>query len=186
MKLIKVTLSLLVIFPLLFVIACNSSVSGANVELGTVTDFRTYREQPLAKNQPAPDFQFQMPNGDTMLLSDLKGKTVLLNFWAVSCPYCILEMPYLEAAYDALSADSFVFLGINVGESMKTVTNFLKDKDISFPIILDPDYFASILYNAQYLPVTYLIDKTGNIYTIKIGAFTNGQQVITALQSLPQ
>lgn len=171
---------------MLFFIACNSSVSGANVELGTVTDFRSNREQPLAKNQPAPDFQFQMPNGDIMFLSDLKGKTVLLNFWAVSCPYCVLEMPYLEEAYNVLSEEGVVFLGINVGESEKTVTNFLENRDISFPIILDPDYFASILYNSQYLPITYLIDKTGNIHTVKIGAFSNGQQVITSLRALPQ
>jgi len=45
-----------------------------------------------------------------MFLSDLKGKTVLLNFWAVSCPYCVLEVPYLEEAYDALSEEGVVFL----------------------------------------------------------------------------
>jgi peroxiredoxin len=169
-----------------FAVSCSSTASGDKVELGTVTDYRSYREQPLTKNGPAPDFQFQMPDGETMFLSDLQGKVVLLNFWAVSCPYCVLEMPYLQQAYDLLSSQGVVILGVNTGESEKTVAKFVSGKSLSFPIILDPEYYASILYGAQYLPTTYLIDKTGNISTVKIGAYTSAEQVTTALKALLQ
>jgi len=127
-----------------------------------------------------------MPDGETMFLSDLEGKVVLLNFWAVSCPYCVKEMPYLQQAYDSLSSQGVVILGINTGESEKTVAKFVSSKSLSFPIILDTEYYASVLYGAQYLPTTYLIDKAGNISTVKIGAFTNGEQITTALKALLQ
>jgi len=175
----------IIVLSLIFTVSC-SSTKGNNIELGTVTDYRSYREQPLAKNGPAPDFQFQMPDGETMFLSDLQGKVVLLNFWAVKCPYCVLEMPYLQQAYDLLSSQGVVILGINTGEPEKTVAKFISGKSFSFPIILDPEYYASILYGAQYLPTTYFIDKAGNISTVKIGAFTSAEQVSTALKALLQ
>ncbi len=121
-----------------------------------------------------------------MFLSELKGKTVLLNFWAVSCPYCVKEMPYLQQAYDSLSSQGVVILGINTGESTMTVAKFVNSKGFSFPILLDPDYYASNLYVGRYLPVSYFIDKTGNISNAQIGAFSSAEQLITSLKALMQ
>jgi len=176
----------IIVLSLIFTVSCTSTGDGDKVELGTVTDYRSYREQPIAKNSPAPDFQLQMPDGETIFLSDLKGNVVLLNFWAVSCPYCVLEMPYLQEAHDSLSSLGVIIIGINTGESEKTVAKFVSSKSLSFPIILDPEYYASVLYGAQYLPTTYLIDKAGNISTMKIGAFTSPEQVMVALKALIQ
>ncbi len=166
--------------------ACSSANGSSNGTLGRVTDYRSYRSQPLAKNGPAPDFQFQMPDGTTLFLSDLRGKVVLLNFWGVNCPYCVVEMPYLQKAHDELAADGVVILGINTGEPEKTVARFVTDKKLTFPIILDPDVYVSILYGAQYLPTTYFIDKAGNIQSAKIGAFKDANEIITILKALLQ
>jgi peroxiredoxin len=166
--------------------ACSSANGSSKATLGRVTDYRSYRSQALAKNAPAPDFQFQMPDGTTLFLSDLLGQVVLLNFWAVNCPYCVVEMPYLQKAYDELSVDGVVILGINTGESEKTVVKFVARKKLTFPIILDPDVYVSALYGVKYLPTTYLIDKTGNIQSTKIGAFKNSNEIITTLKALLQ
>ncbi|HEX9896411.1 MAG TPA: TlpA disulfide reductase family protein [Dehalococcoidales bacterium] len=166
--------------------ACSPSSGNSSTALGRVTDYRTAKLQLLLKNEPAPDFQLQMPDGTTLFLSDLRGKVVLLNFWGVNCPYCVVEMPYLQKAHDELAADGVVILGINTGEPEKTVSKFVTSKKLSFPIILDPDVYASILYKVQYLPTTYLIDKTGNIQITKIGAFKDVNEVIGALKTLLQ
>jgi peroxiredoxin len=155
-----------------------------NIPLGTVTDFRPVTSQPLAKNSPAPDFQMQMPDGKTVFLSDLRGKVVMLNFWATWCPYCVIEMPYLQKAYNELAAQGVVILGINTGETGKTVQKFVNEKQLTFPIILDPDVYVSILYGARYLPTTYIIDKAGNIQDGKVGAFQSTEEVVTALKAM--
>jgi peroxiredoxin len=185
MKFLRTVIPVIIVLVLIFGASCTP-INASSTKLGTVTDYRSYVQQPLAQNGSAPDFQFQMPDGETMFLSDLKGKTVLLNFWAVSCPYCVKEMPYLQQAYDSLSSQGVIILGVNTGESAKTVAKFVSSKKLSFPVLLDPEYYASILYNAQYLPTTYLIDKAGNINNVKIGAFSDAEQIITSLEELVQ
>jgi peroxiredoxin len=187
MKYTRITLAAIITLALVLIAnACSKSSGDDDTALGRVTDYRSYRSQPLVKNGPAPDFQFQMPDGTTLFLSDLLGQVVLLNFWAVNCPYCVVEMPYLQNAYDELSVDGVVILGINTGESEKTVVKFVARKKLTFPIILDPDVYVSALYGVKYLPTTYLIDKTGNIQSAKIGAFKNSNEIITTLKALLQ
>lgn len=184
MRYIRIAVPAIIVMIIGFTTSCSSANGSNNSKLGSVTDYRLYYQQPIVKNGPAPDFQFRMPDGNVTFLSDLKGKTVLLNFWAVSCPYCVQEMPYLQQAYDSLSSQGVVILGINTGESEKTVAKFINSKNLSFPVLLDPDYYASSLYGAQYLPTTYLIDKAGNISNVKIGAFASAAQVTATLTEL--
>jgi peroxiredoxin len=171
---------------MLYLIACSSSNSENNIKLGQVTDYRSNVTQQIIKNGPAPDFQMQMPDGTIKFLSDLHGKVVLLNFWRINCPYCMVEMPYLQAAYNELSADEVVILGINTSDSEKAIIKFLTNKKLSFPIIRDSDFYVSTLYKVRYVPTTYLIDKTGNIQSAKIGAFKDDNEIITMLKALLQ
>lgn len=169
----------------LSVIACAPSVGATNtVKLGTVTDYRADGTQPLAKDGPAPNFQFTMPDGRKLFLSDLRGSVVLLNFWGVNCPYCVKEMPYLQKVYDDLSSRGLVILGIDTGDPEKAVRNFVTTKNIGFPIVLDPKVYASTLYDARYLPTTVIIDKTGNIRIGRIGAYENADQITAELSDL--
>jgi len=171
---------------MLSLIACSPSNSNSNDTIGKVTDYRSNTAQQIIKNGPAPDFQMQMPDGKIKFLSDLHGKVVLLNFWRINCPYCILEMPYLQDAYNELSAEEVVILGINTSDSENEIIKFLTSKKLSFPIIRDSDFYVSTLYQVRYVPTTYLIDKTGNIQIVKIGAFANANDIITALKALLQ
>jgi peroxiredoxin len=185
MKYARITLAAIVAMALILTVnACSKSSGNGNTALGKVTDYRSYSSQSLIQNGPAPDFQFQMPDGTTLFLSDLRGKVVLLNFWGVNCPYCVVEMPYLQQAHNELSVDGVVILGINTGEPEKTVAKFVTSKQLTFPIILDPDIYTSILYGVRYLPTTYLIDKAGNIQSVKIGAFKDANEIITTLKAL--
>lgn len=166
--------------------SCSSLpiVSGEPTPLGKITDYKLSASLVPQKEKPAPDFQFQMPDGQTMMLSDLKGKAVLLNFWTVSCPYCVKEMPYLEKTYKDYSKDGFVLLAINAGESTTRVNTFLETRHFTFPIIMDFDITVSDVYNVRYLPTTYLISKAGNIVDVKIGAFQNAGEIAAAVKNI--
>jgi peroxiredoxin len=169
-----------------YVSACSSSSELNSIALGSVTDYRASTVPTIGKGMPAPDFQIQMSDGSLLFLSELGGRVVLINFWAVNCPYCVKEMPYLQQAHDEFSADDIIILGINTGDSEEKVRRFVTDKKLSFPIILDPDIYATMLYKVQYLPTTYLVDKTGNIQIMKIGAFRDAGELVLALNSLLQ
>jgi peroxiredoxin len=158
--------------------ACQSGDSAAaTTSVGKVTNYRVNMTQPLAKDQPAPDFQFEMPGGDTVLLSDFKGKVVLLNFWRVDCPYCVDEMPLLEKAQLEWQGKNIVVLGINIGDSQNKVRSFLTDKGLTFPIILDQDAYPASLYSVSYVPMTYIIDQAGIIGSAQIGAFNTYEEL---------
>lgn len=170
------------IFGILFMLAGCSQNATVDVPLGRVTDYRQDPAQALAKGSPAPDFQFTNADGQTLLFSSLKDKVVLVNFWAVSCPYCVKEMPLIQQAYQALRDKGLVVLAINTGETESTVTKFLSKRGLTFDVILDPDVYVSTVYQAHYLPTTYIIDKTGIIVEGKIGAFTNMTEIISAVE----
>jgi peroxiredoxin len=175
------TICLLAVAAAVTSAACKPASGDSKVPLGTVTDYRADKSQPLGRSLPAPDFQLQMPDGKTVFIHDLRGKAVLLNFWGVNCPYCVKEMSYLQAAYDRLSASGALIIGINTGDPRKSVENFVKSKHLTFPIVLDPDIYASALYGAEYLPTNIIIDKNGNILDGQVGAYENADAVVAAL-----
>ncbi len=164
------------------VFACSQNSTAANVALGKVTDYRPAQSRPLEKDSPAPEFQFQTPEGQNMFLSELQGKVVLLNFWSVDCPYCVKEMPLLEQAFKDWQDKGFIILAVNTGDAESRVKQFVSQRNLSFDIILDPDVYASTVYQANYLPTTYIIDKTGKIVGGQIGAFTNTDEIKTAIE----
>lgn len=117
----------------------------------------------------APDFTLQTLEGESLSLSDLRGKAVVLNFWATWCPPCQGEMPELQAAYDDHASGGLVVLGVNQAEEMATVQAFLDDRGLTFPIVLDSQYEASQRYQVNSLPTTFFIDRNGVIREIVVG-----------------
>lgn len=87
----------------------------------------------------APDFKFTDAEGKSVSLSDLRGKSIMLNFWATWCGPCKIEMPLIqELAHDKEKADKgLVLLTVNGGESAETVRGFMKKYGFSFPVLLD-------------------------------------------------
>ena len=121
------------------------------------------------RGHPAPEFTLQTLEGDSLSLSDLRGKAVVLNFWATWCPPCQAEMPELQAAHDEYASGGLVVLGVNQAEDKATVQAFLDERNLTFPVALDSQYEASQRYQVNSLPSTFFIDRNGVIREIVIG-----------------
>lgn len=122
----------------------------------------------------APDFTLTTLTGATVQLSDLRGRPVLINFWASWCGPCRAEMPHLQAAYEAHSDDGLVVLGVDQLESPPTVARFVEEFDLTFPIPLDSDGKVSAAYQARALPTSFFVDASGVIRDTFTGPMTAG------------
>lgn len=125
----------------------------------------------IEKGDLAPDFTLKDVNGKTVTLSKLKGKKIILNFWATTCPYCKIEMPELNKFYQNNKND-VVLLAIDIGEDKSTVENYLEGKGYSFDVLLDSDAKVAMDYKVQFIPMSFFIDKDGIIRAISNGAMT--------------
>jgi thiol-disulfide isomerase/thioredoxin len=117
---------------------------------------------------PAPNFALQTLSGSPISLSDVKGKVVLLNFWATWCAPCQLEMPLLQARASQYPAD-LVILGIDYNEDPTLVQDFVSNLKITFPILLDPGSKVQDLYRVRGYPTTVFVDGDGIIRVVQIG-----------------
>ena len=131
--------------------------------------------------QPAPDFQFQTADGQSTSLSNLRGKPVLLNFWATECPPCVWEMPWLQEVYEEWSAKGLVLLAINIGESSSRVQEFMQSEGLSLPVVLDEEGDIAQKYNIIGIPSTFFVDKEGVIRAMRIGVFRNKKEIVDSL-----
>lgn len=120
---------------------------------------------------PAPDFTLQLLGGGQTTLSELRGKAVLLNFWASWCGPCRLEMPAIEKVYESHRDLGFAVVGVNMTsqDSASGLAAFVKEFGISFPVALDPDATASRLYTIGALPTSYFIGRDGVIRSVIVG-----------------
>ena len=121
----------------------------------------------IAPGMQAPDFTLLDQKGEEISLSDYKGKVTFLNFWATTCPYCVEEMPDLEAFYqNNKDKDDFALLGINMTKtwekkSKDQLIDWLDQEGITFPTVFDVDGDQAAQWAARSLPVTFIIDQDG-------------------------
>ena len=126
----------------------------------------------LRQTISARDFTLPLVSGagETLRLSDLRGKVVFLNFWATWCPPCRDEMPSMESLYRRFSDRGLEILAVNLRESEQEVAGFMRRYDLSFPAVLDLDGRIGTTYGVQAIPTTFLVDREGNIILRKIGS----------------
>lgn len=115
----------------------------------------------IPNGAPAPDFELKTVDGQVYKLSDLKGRPVMLNFFATWCPPCRAEMPLLEETYKQYKDQGFVILAVNLNESDVAVTSFQQKMGITFPIVIDKGDHVSQAYDIVPLPTSYFVDKNG-------------------------
>ena len=127
--------------------------------------------------KPAPDFTLEAVGGKRVSLSDYKGKVVLLNLWATWCPPCVRETPRLVRLYEKHREQGFVILGINTTyqDDRVKVEQFVRDKQVSYPVLFDMNDEFGQKYGSRLLPTSYLIDRTGKIVSTKVGEIDEAQ-----------
>ncbi|MGG3916301.1 peroxiredoxin family protein [Rossellomorea vietnamensis] len=130
------------------------------------------------ENVPGPnvgdraiDFKLDTLDGKSITLSELKGKKVIVNFWATWCPPCKEEMPVMQEFYTKYGKDVEV-LAINI-DPQYNVKEYQKSLGLSFPILLDTDDKINNAYDILTVPTTFVINEQGIITHKQIGAITN-------------
>ena len=117
----------------------------------------------------APDFTATTLSGETLTLSALRGRPVVLNFWATWCGPCRSEIPHFEAIWTE-RAGVVMIIGVDVNESPGQVAAFAEQFNMTYPIPLDPHAQVASLYHVLAFPTTFLIDAQGVIREITFGA----------------
>jgi Thiol-disulfide isomerase and thioredoxins len=142
-----------------------------NINLSAQTDAEATT---IIKNgDTAPDFTVTMLDGRSLKLQDLKGKVVLINFWATWCGPCMEEFKVIpEKIVKRFEGKDFVFLPISRQETREAVQKKmeqLKESGIDFPVGLDPDKSIYSKYATTYIPRNFLIDKNGKVVYTSVG-----------------
>jgi len=135
-----------------------------NLKLAVITFLLAFSTSAMASDAgQAPDFTLTDRDGEIVSLSALRGKVVLINFWATWCGPCRTEMPLLEALYKRYESLGFELLGVNVEENSRDADTFLRDSPVTFPILYDPKNQVSQLFDVAAMPSTVLVDREGNV-----------------------
>ena len=118
----------------------------------------------------APDFTVEMFDGTKVTLSELKGKVVLVNFWATWCPPCRNELARVEKEIiERFKGQEFVFLPISRGESKEKVAEFRNKMGYTFPMGLDTTQAIFKKYATNYIPRNFLVDREGKVVKASVG-----------------
>lgn len=124
-------------------------------------------------NRLAPDFELKDLSGTSVRLSSLKGKPVLINFWATWCGPCQSEMPLIQEI--AQKYPNLVVLAVNDGEVQRDVVDFVDRYGLKFPVLMDPEALVNIQYQVTGLPTSYFVDEQGVIRSLQIGVLSDTQ-----------
>jgi thiol-disulfide isomerase/thioredoxin len=137
----------------------------------------------------APEFELPVldSTGKTLKLSELKGKAVVLNFWATYCVPCKTEMPWLVELQKQYGAQGLQIVGVTKdGDSEKTASGFIKKMGVNYPILLGTEKVEDLYGGISGLPTTFFIDRSGKVVTRRLGQMNEGQMVEDIKKSLGQ
>ena len=129
------------------------------------------RAQQVARLLPGPDFELLGLDGELWRLSDLRGRVVLVNFWATWCTSCRAEMPELDELQSTLGALGVTVLGIATDRDPAKVGPYIEELGVHYPILLDPEAISTAIFGGvEGYPKTFILDRDGQLYSSYLGA----------------
>ncbi len=123
-------------------------------------------------NHPAADFTLPLFSGGEFTLSSLKGKPVVINFWASWCPPCRVEALILEKAWQFYKDEGVTFVGVDIQDTEEDARAFIKEFGITYPNVKDASGRVTIDYGVTGLPVTFFVNREGLIVSRWVGAIS--------------
>jgi peroxiredoxin len=126
----------------------------------------------VAKSQverKAPSFCLKTLDGNQVVLDDLKGKHILLKFWATWCPSCVEELPPIQKFSEGRTDQLVILLAAIDGEKEKKVRRLINENKITLPVLLDPKAKTARSYGVNFVPVSFLINHEGLIVGTVVG-----------------
>ena len=139
------------------VAACSPDHSNQNLKTEIIEDDEKLSESEFA------NIEISLFSGGQIKLADLKGKVILLNFWASWCPPCRWEMPYFEKAWKEYKDQDVVFIGISQDLDVSDAKKFAESTGVTYYLGLDPENRISIELDVIELPTTIILDKDGKM-----------------------
>jgi len=131
---------------------------------GLVTAANSAERVMLKIGDPPPRFTLpDLEKRNVTVPDDLRGKAVVIHFWADWCPYCLEEMPILDKLYQQYRKQGLMVYAVNVGQGLDAVRAYVSRVKITYPVLLDTDGKTAKSYGVLGLPRTFFIDRKGNI-----------------------
>lgn len=150
-----------------FILSLLLLLCSVNVQAGTPKELKGLA--PYTHDFPTPAMQLKDIHGQLHDLKQYRGKIVVLNFWATWCAPCREEMPSFQQMSDQLPSDQYIVIGVNVGEQLEQVLEFLHLTPLDFPILLDEGALVSQYWPMLGLPTTFIIDRHGEVRYTALG-----------------
>lgn len=121
---------------------------------------------------PAPDFSLPAPDGTVLRLSDYRGKTVLLNFWATWCPPCRQEIPEFIRLYERYQGKGLEIIGISLDQGgAEEIKEFIKEFGVNYPIAMGDSDIIRAYGGIRAIPTSFLVNAEGRIVKKYVGAY---------------
>jgi len=123
----------------------------------------------VGKGQKAPDFSLPTLKGERLSLSSLRGKVVVIDFWAQWCEPCKKELPQLDKLAKEFAGKDVVVLAVNLDESKDNAQRLAQQLGLSMPVLLDPQKSVAATYDLPKMPTSFLVDKKGIVRFVHEG-----------------
>ena len=163
MHILRRFLCLLVVLPLLWAAGAATAAERSSSDVP-------------GSGQPTPKVgeriaipELKTIDGKTISATDLKGKVVVIEYWASWCPFCTRQMPYFEKLHKARAGDGLVIIGLNIEKEQAKAQGFVDSRKITFPVVMTTPAIDQTLRRPRGLPVTYVIGRDGKLLRIETG-----------------